>query len=265
MREAQSAEKRNSLVEAYQTYVHYVVGKLVRSMGLPTSAVEDLRAAGYLGLLEAADRFDENSGVEFKNYAYLRVRGAIIDSIRNQYGNSARAYRYARALRGMQELRETELATGINQTPDPNKAERLAKVLEYASKGALAFRLSMCEAEEEVSEVKDESPSPEDRLSNIQESKLIRKLVATLPRKERLIIEGYYFNEKSFKKLANSKVGLSKSWTSRLHGRALTKLKQLYLESFNEETHKANPPSTTEPKRGVSRRDRSSAKRKRRK
>ena len=69
---------RKNLVEEFQEYVHAVVGRLMRAVNLPTHMEDEFVAAGYLGLVEAASRFDRDSGKKFKSYAFLRIRGAVI-------------------------------------------------------------------------------------------------------------------------------------------------------------------------------------------
>ena len=44
--------------------------------------IEELRSAAYLGLTEAANRFDESRGIAFSTFAYPRILGAIIDFVR---------------------------------------------------------------------------------------------------------------------------------------------------------------------------------------
>lgn len=46
--------------------------------------VEDLKSAAYLGLVEAASRFDPSIGVAFSTFAYPRIFGAIHDYLREQ-------------------------------------------------------------------------------------------------------------------------------------------------------------------------------------
>ena len=46
--------------------------------------VEELQSASYLGLVEAANRFDESKGVTFSTFAYPRINGAILDHLRQQ-------------------------------------------------------------------------------------------------------------------------------------------------------------------------------------
>ena len=43
---------------------------------------DDMVQIGMIGLLSAADTFDENTGVEFKDYAKSRIKGAILDEVR---------------------------------------------------------------------------------------------------------------------------------------------------------------------------------------
>src|SRR6266404_5239797 len=44
--------------------------------------VDNLEAAGVLGLVEAANRFEPERGIAFKTFAYTRIRGAIYDELR---------------------------------------------------------------------------------------------------------------------------------------------------------------------------------------
>jgi RNA polymerase sigma factor for flagellar operon FliA len=69
---------------------------LVRSIAnrmcarVPQVEIDDLVSAGAVGLIEAADRYDEKRGVPFASFAYSRIRGAIIDVIRRLAASSNR-------------------------------------------------------------------------------------------------------------------------------------------------------------------------------
>lgn len=216
---------QHALIERYSYFVRAVVKRMIGSMSLPRVHRDEYEAAGYLGLVEAAARYDRNSGVDFTNFAYLRIRGAIIDNIRSHSHVSGRAYHSAKALQAMNSLRELELPKQERKT---SRQEAITELLDYAAKGALAFRLGMCEVESSTADARAEDP--EARLNFIQERKLLRKLVATLPKKERLIIEHFYFEEKSFTDISNVGTKLSKSWISRLHARGIDLLKKRYLD-----------------------------------
>jgi len=77
-----SDQRRNRLVEAYQTLVHEVVARFAQR--LPRSVDRgDLLAAANFGLMAAVTSFDPTRRVRFEIYAELRVRGAVLDELRN--------------------------------------------------------------------------------------------------------------------------------------------------------------------------------------
>ncbi len=222
-----SLVEQHALVHEYQKYVDLVVGHLMRSMALPLTLKEDFMSAGFLGLVEAAERFDPKRGYEFRAYAFLRIRGAVIDHIRNSCEISRHAYRTLKSLESAQELRESEL-----ERLDPDEKRREAKrvaALAYLTKSATAFKLASAAVDQEQ-ELEESPDNPETLLNFKRESKKIRHLVATLPEKERTIIEQYYFNDRNFTEIARSHSGLSKSWVSRLHDRALELLREKIVE-----------------------------------
>ncbi|MBN2082882.1 sigma-70 family RNA polymerase sigma factor [bacterium] len=72
---------RARIIEAYQPLVFHIYGKLGLSLGEETV---DVISEGTVGLIQAVDHFDHRRGVPFKSYAYLRVKGAMIDYLRSQ-------------------------------------------------------------------------------------------------------------------------------------------------------------------------------------
>lgn len=78
-------------------------------------------------------------------------------------------------------MQDEEMAKGKKQG-----AEALAEFLEYAAKGALTYRLSSEDAEEELPHVADYRKDPEQILESRQSNSLFRELVAELPEKDRV-------------------------------------------------------------------------------
>ena len=81
---------RNFLIEKYIPLVTHVAGKIAshKSYGYNHHSYRyyniefsDLVGFGTFGLIKAADAFDPDRNVKFKTYAYLRIRGAIIDEL----------------------------------------------------------------------------------------------------------------------------------------------------------------------------------------
>lgn len=225
---------RDTLVLQYQGFVHQVVGSLINAMNLPPAMAEEYVSAGYLGLVEAAERFDFSQGKDFKSFAYLRIRGSIIDSIRR--GSNVPGYmysRYVKAWKVVQDLREElyQKEQVSEKSGSSSRDEQLAELLEYATRSLLCFRLSERDYAAELTGVADHSADPAGMVEQRQHSQFIRKLISQLPEKERTVIEQYYFQERSFADIADHDQSMSKSWVSRLHARALKLLKEAYCEA----------------------------------
>jgi RNA polymerase sigma factor for flagellar operon FliA len=77
-----SPAEREALIIEHLSLIRHVAHRVATR--LPSSVeIGDLVNAGVIGLLDAVEKFEPERGVKFKTYAELRVRGAIIDSLRN--------------------------------------------------------------------------------------------------------------------------------------------------------------------------------------
>lgn len=87
-----SIRTRNLLVEHYLPLVDMAVRKLLKGGAGGGQDADDLRSAGTVGLINAVERFQPERGLKFVTYSSHRIRGAIIDEIREQdwLGRSAR-------------------------------------------------------------------------------------------------------------------------------------------------------------------------------
>lgn len=222
-----TATRRDDLIVAHESFVRRVVLKTVKSLGLPNNLLEEYISAAYLGLVEAAHRYDETVSVPFDRFAYLRVRGAIIDYIREHSPLTGQAYRYAKALEGLESIEE-ETVSIVRQGKDPKKV--LARIFGFAAQGAMSYRLCSYESQALLEQIPDEAGDAETSIAKRQLIERLKKLVQNLPEKERFIVEGYYFEGKSFVDLTRERPELSKSWISRLHSRALFKMHKLMME-----------------------------------
>jgi RNA polymerase sigma factor (sigma-70 family) len=76
--------KRTRLIESHLD----LVARIARNIAVrlpPSFDFEDLRGAGYIGLCQAADRWDETRGVPFHYYAARRIRGQILEGVRRRH------------------------------------------------------------------------------------------------------------------------------------------------------------------------------------
>ncbi|NNE10192.1 MAG: sigma-70 family RNA polymerase sigma factor [Gemmatimonadetes bacterium] len=224
----QTAEQ---LVEQHLPLVEALAHKILRS--LPSFVdVEDLVGFGQIGLIEASRRFDAGRGVLFKTFAYYRIRGAIFDGIRKMTWFNARDHVKDRKTvtyeAASNEILEDSAETERARPGLISVEEQIEQTKDLIENIATAKLLSM-DSDEAPIEIADETQDPHDITEVNQIATLMRAVVHKLDDKERSVIEDYYFNNKTLEE-AGAKVGLSKSWTCRLHARALKKLLKLCEE-----------------------------------
>jgi RNA polymerase sigma factor (sigma-70 family) len=137
-----------------------------------------------------------------------------------------------RAIEIAQELRLQQEQSPKNAGLDART--RAGRAIEMLGNSAMAF--SLVRAGEEVLKIADDGRcDPERIFEEKQQSQKIQKALATLPEKERTIIEQYYFRDRKLVEVAEQYSGLSKSWVSRLHDRALAMLRDSLMEDTCEE------------------------------
>jgi RNA polymerase sigma factor for flagellar operon FliA len=208
---------RREISEDELELVKGLAGKLRNELGL-ASETEDLVAAGYQGLVEAHARFDATRGVQFTTFAYYRIRGAMIDYVRKSANLSRRAYEKVRLAEsadrvgeGVAEMRAADPAARADT------AATVAAIDDGLAKLTMGFALAYAEQSEP-------EPSPEEALIEKDVALRLRHAVAGLDEKERALLEGHYFDGRRFDEVA-AELGISKSWASRVHAKALEKLK----------------------------------------
>lgn len=201
-------------VETHAVYVKGIAAQVRAQLGFECD-MDDLIGFGYRGLLEAHQRFDEGKGVKFKSFAHYRVRGAMLDGIRKMAYLPRRAYRRLLAAEALDGEAEFVAQTGAAAPSEPDAAGALRVADGILGRMAAAYCVAAGS--------EDDAPpddSPEDRLLRAERKKRTASAIAKLPERERFLIEGHYLQGRRFDELA-AELGLSKSWGSRLHSRAL--------------------------------------------
>ncbi len=79
---AEEVEDRNDLVMQELSQVYYIASRIRERLPQHVE-LEDLVNAGVIGLLEASRTFDSSKNAQFKTFAKFRIRGAILDSLRD--------------------------------------------------------------------------------------------------------------------------------------------------------------------------------------
>jgi RNA polymerase sigma factor for flagellar operon FliA len=209
---------RDKLIEEHLGYVRALARQVQKEIAAGrTIDFDELVAFGSGGLVEAAERWDPSRGVAFTTFAHYRIRGAILDGLR-QSGWRPRTYA-ARFAVGAHDYLEN--ISGRTRPPQarPEPIEETSADLGHALEDlAAVFIVSLSGPLED--RIADRAPSASEELEREQTSAGVKAAVQRLPEKERQLVELYYFQGLTLED-AGRKLGLSKSWSSRLHARAM--------------------------------------------
>ena len=194
---------------------------------------EDLVHAGVVGLMDALQKFDLGKRVQFGSYAKYRIRGAILDSLRELDWSPRDLRRQARSL----EQAHDRLRLQLGRFPtEPELAHELAMPLVELQKllaeinsleiGTLRT-ISPRDGKEEdltdrVSASRDESPFTE--CLNLEMKELMARAIEDLPERERQVLSLYYFQELTMKEIG-ALMGVGESRVSQIHSVAVSRLR----------------------------------------
>lgn len=195
----------------------------------------DLVQDGMIGLIDAANRFDESRGIKFETFAERRVRGAMIDALRREaWPRGVRRQR--RELEAAREQLRRELGA------EPSLADLAARVGSDETRlGRTIVRIHTIESTSPVSAgdhldsatlpavlVPSEPPAPDKAYEASEARARIRAAIAALPPRERKVISLYYFGEVTMKQIGQE-IGVNESRVSQLHARAIQRLRKSFL------------------------------------
>lgn len=225
----QSAQQlREKLIIDFLPLVRHVVRKITSPISSRMD-IEDLISAGTLGLVKAAHGFDPTREVEFKTYAYIRIRGAVIDEMRSrsfvpvnvhkQISKAQEAYRDFTTRNGIPPTDE-ELAGKLGWP-----LEQLHKSFEEARKQHFLSIHGLSEDQPALGALipTDSTPSPAALAERKEMARLLAQAITDLPKKDRLVILLYYERDLTMKEIAQV-LSITESRVSQIHASALFKL-----------------------------------------
>lgn len=224
---------RNQIIMDYAPLIKYIAQRIAAR--LPSNIdIDDLFSAGVIGLMDAIDKYDPSRDNKFKTYAEFRIRGAILDELRNQdwVPRSVRESN-KREDRARQEL-EHKLGRPAS---DGEVAEHLQVTLEEFHEKSLRTRVAMLSLEELGGSAGGEKKSLLECLENPNSvnpftqlkikgvRELIMKTVEDLPEKQKLVLSLYYYEDLNLKEIGKI-LDVTESRVSQLHTQAVQKMRQ---------------------------------------
>jgi RNA polymerase sigma factor FliA len=200
---------------------------------LPSSIeVRDLINAGVIGLLDAIDKYEPERNVKFKTYAEVRIRGAILDSLRNLDWAPRSLRKKSKDL----EKAYSELSQKLGRpATDEEVSEAMGENLDTFH--ALVDQLhgltigsfeNLSDGEDSDSYLNyypdDGSNDPYAKFETSELTRILMGAVEDLPEKERLVLSLYYYEELTMKEIGVL-LGVNESRVSQLHTKAMLRLR----------------------------------------
>ncbi len=212
--------ERDALIEQYLPYATSIANKVIQTLSNDAD-IEEIICNARLGLLEAAKRYDPKYNVDFKTFSYYRIKGAIYDGLRKTGWIPRSLYAKIKFEQASNEYLQTMSDRSLRTKMSPD--EEMSEIYETVNSLASIYIISI-DANEETLDIEDKKANDIERKAEFQKIKeFMRQAIEELPEKERKLIKMYYFQNKTLEE-AGEKLKLSKSWTSRLHARALEML-----------------------------------------
>jgi RNA polymerase sigma factor for flagellar operon FliA len=243
---AEQVDDRNELVMQELSQVYYIAQRIRERLPQHVE-LEDLVNAGVLGLLEASRTFDNTKNAQFKTFAKFRIRGAILDSLRDSDWGS----RYIRR-RGREILEATARLEGkLGRHPTESEiAAEMGLDLDHLRKiTAQIDGLHLTGQQVAVSNDQSESldviesapnlvdPDPFDLCLQGEMNAHLAEAISKLSKREQLILSLYYRDELTMKEIAEV-VGVALSRVSQIRQATMLKLRESLA-------HLRQPPTST--------------------
>ncbi len=213
----------------------YLIARFPKSVQL-----DDLIQAGMIGLLEATQNYDVNNknGASFETFAYLRIKGAMIDEVR----------RYDWAPRSVNQNTKiiseamSALSHELGRAPkDTEVAQKLGVSLEEYNKMLLDTANSKIIGIDDLGESPDEFlhveekdvgvfASPERQLLKVQFTKNLEEALKKLPEREALVVSLYYNEGLNFREVG-AILDVSEARAYQIMSQALARIRS-YLDEW---------------------------------
>jgi RNA polymerase sigma factor for flagellar operon FliA len=207
-----------------------LVGHLVREAmnRLPAHVNrDDLVSAGMTALVLSARSYEEGRGVPFARFAAIRIRGALLDELRNMDWASRSVRGRAREVDNVR----TELTNALGRTPKPEELAAAMGVTQsdLAAIDADVHRASILSLQGFAPEtgaalLPDARRGPEQLLIDREQLGFLHDAIEELPERLRFVVQNYFFEQRQMSDIA-AELGVTESRISQLRAEALKLLR----------------------------------------
>jgi len=200
---------------------------------------DDLLHAGIVGLIDAMHKFDANKNVRFASYAKFRIRGAILDSLRDMDWSPRDLRRKARKLQAIMQTLQSELGRSASE-PELAAAmgmslddfQHLLDEIRGLEVGSLQIESLEDGRETDLGETLP-GPPDQDPLTlclHGERREMLARAIAQLPQREQQVLALYYQEELTMKEVG-AVLGVGESRVSQIHSMAVARLRSILASS----------------------------------
>lgn len=234
---AEDKLEQDQLVQDHLRLVRLVARRMAARLPAHVE-LDDLVHFGVLGLMDAARKYEPDRAIQFKTYAELRIKGAIVDGLRDLDWMPRSLRRRKRDFDQASHILEQKLG----RTPSREElADHLGISLdelqhaldELKGPGTVLQEMGGEDGDEDLASLMPdlETESPLETLESSERQVLLRRAVDGLPRKERFVVQLYAFADLTMKEIGTL-LNLTESRVSQLHAQAMVRLKEQLMGSF---------------------------------
>ena len=223
---------RNAMIRQYQPLVRRLAHHMM--VKLPANVqVDDLIQVGLIGLSEALTRYEATQGVQFETFATQRIRGAMLDELRNNDWMSRGSRKSQKEIE--QALRRLEHRLGRSPQESEIAAELGLSLVDYQSLLGKLRGTQLVYLEDMAGSAEDENnfldrhvgDAEADPMHMLRDQRLRQALVAAiknLPEREQVIMSMYYEQDMNLKEIA-AVLDVTESRVCQLHSQSIARLR----------------------------------------
>lgn len=223
-----SPAEREKLITDNLPLVKFCVARMNMHAGPSGLDFEDLVAHGTVGLIQAADRYDDAQGAKFSIFAATRIRGAIIDAMRTLDPVGRANRRVSRRIGNQFD----SLAMELGRNPTPSEVQASANIADAQYWNArrttdiklVSFDVPMGEVASLSETLSDQSPPVSFDIERRELSQALGRAIAELPERDKTVLSLYYVESLSMKEVART-MDISETRVSQLLNRSYARLR----------------------------------------
>lgn len=227
--------RRDELITEHLPLVRTIALSMQRSMPVHID-LNDLIHAGTMGLFDAATKYSEEKQVTFRTYAQYRIRGAILDSLRQTDCASREVRRRLKKV----EAATCALRTVLGRAPTDSEIAASVGIEPAQLKGWMADFRSVARiialppvgqepSSDSVAGPSVTTPRPDQVLMRLELRQKLQLAMATLPGRHREVVHMYYEGDCTMREIGQI-LGVNESRVSQIHKAALSRMQKALCE-----------------------------------